>query len=338
LKKTGSKQIDLVGHSAGGGFGRGYLIDTAHANKVAHYVHLGSRKWFTDMSWFPNSKCLNIFSAEDKIAGSGSGDVAGAANIDLKNKDHYEVATCEETFEAMFSFFNEGKKPVMKNVAGNISSIAGKSVLLGSNDVMVNAIIEVYDLTENADRKQASPRFIFKSDSTGKWGPFLADSKLYYEISLVPADVKARTISYFFEPFEISDHNIYLRGFPQGNMVAMMLGSVPGKEDQSAVVIYSANKAIIAGRDSVTINGVAISSPSLTPANKTLISSFIYDDGDGKTSGSSLKQYNAAPFIGGVDIFLPAGAGQSHEVYYNGKKLILPAVSSKEKVLLAVFR
>ncbi|MBK8141123.1 MAG: hypothetical protein IPK57_08925 [Chitinophagaceae bacterium] len=66
---------------------------------------------------------------------------------------------------------------------------------------------------------------------------------------------------------------MYLRGFPQGNMIGMMLGSLPAKDDQSAIVVYSANKAMIAGRDNVTVNGTPISSLVLTPASKTIISS-----------------------------------------------------------------
>src|SRR5262245_35591583 len=42
LQQTGATQVDLMGHSAGGGLGYEYLNDAAHAAKVAHYVHLAS--------------------------------------------------------------------------------------------------------------------------------------------------------------------------------------------------------------------------------------------------------------------------------------------------------
>ncbi len=337
LKRTKSQQVDLVGHSAGGGLGRSYLQDSIHAMKVAHYVHLGSRKWTKEYSWFPNSRCLNIYSKADMVAGSGGGEVPGAVSIDLKDKDHYEAATSMETFLAMYKFFNSGKEPVLKNVRGHLSHINGKAVLLGSNEPMAGAIIEIFPLKKNGRRKNEKATHQFTADAEGNWGSFLADTALQYEIAVTPAETNGRKLSYYFEKFQIFNQHVYLRGFPEGNMISRMLGNIPAKDDQSVVVIFSATKAMIAGRDSVTVNGTPVSSFALTPASKTIISSFIFDDGDGKTSGSGLKQFSTAPFIGGVDVSLPVNNKKGNTIYYNGRKLVLPAAPSKERILLAVF-
>lgn len=339
LKKTGSGQIDLVGHSAGGGLGRGYLIDSAHAVCIAHYIHLGSRKWFTEYSWFPNKKCLNIYSAGDKVAGSMGGAVEGAVNLDLVNKDHYEVATSLETFDAILRFVNEAEdKP--DTIANPVEpvQISGKAVYLGDNLPMSGAQVNIYRVDGNGRRYTREAGARFKAGGDGRWGPFTAAAKTSYEIELVPANSGERVISYFFEPFTETDRYVYLRGFPKSNMISKMLGNLPVKEEQSALVIYSSTKAMIAGRDSVTVNGITVSSPALTPASKTVISSFIFDDGDGLSSGNLLKQFAVAPFIGGVDIHLPAGQNRVHTIYYNNRWLYLPAVPSSERVLLAVFR
>lgn len=338
LSHTGSNQIDLVGHSAGGGLGRGFLIDSVSANKVAHYIHLGSRKWFYEFNWFKNNRCMNIYSAGDKVIGTGAGDVGGAVNLDLKDKDHYEVATSEETFEAMYKFLNEDRLPPKAKTKATSIKISGRAVLLGDNEPVRNGFINVYQLhPKSGQRLSATPVAMLSVNSKGYWGAFAASKKKYYEFELTTDEKSQRTISYFFEPFAQSNQYVYLRGFPQGNMIGMMLGNLPVKNDQSAIVIYSANKAMIAGRDSVTVNGTPVSSAVLTPASKTIISSFIFDDGDGKTSGNGLKQFSAAPFIGGVDVNLPVSNKKGNTIYYNGRKLVLPPAPSKERILLAVF-
>lgn len=340
LIKTGASQVDLVGHSAGGGLGRGYISDSLHALKVSRYIHLGSGRWNKDLSWFPNSRCLNIFSKGDLIAGSRAGKVEGANNLDLENKDHYEVATSQETFNYIFSFLNQGKETlgIRTTVVGK-STVAGKAVYLGENSPMKFSRVNFFEIFhETGWRKKETPDMSFIVDEAGQWGPGTVSKNRNYEIELVPADEKERKISYYFRNFKNDDHFIYLRGFPTGNQLARMLGNMPSKDDQSVIIIYSAEKAMIAGRDSVTINSIPICSVVLTPAARTIISSFIFEDGDGRSSGEPLKAYKIAPFIGGVDISLPVSAHGVNTVYYNGSILHLPSIPSSQRIMIAVIK
>ncbi|MBL7748942.1 MAG: hypothetical protein JNM19_16000, partial [Chitinophagaceae bacterium] len=243
-----------------------------------------------------------------------------------------------ESFRAIYEFLNDGNKETDDYVIFEKSLISGKAVLLGDNTPMKNATVLVHKLNDrNGARLSKEPFMVFKTSNKGEWGTFIADRKSRYEIELVPADSSQRTISYYFEPFSEPNSYVYLRGFPKGNMVASMLGNLPAKKEQSLIIVYSSQKAVIAGRDSLSVNNIPLSSATLTPASKTIISTFIYDDGDGKTSGMPLKQFSVTPFLSGVDINLPAMKNGTHTIYYNGRKLVLPAKSSKERILLAVF-
>lgn len=335
--KTGSTQIDLVGHSAGGGLGRSFLRDSILSKKVAHYVHIGSRKWTSSYAWFPNENCLNIYSLGDRVAGNSAGLIEGAKNLALKDEDHYQVATSEASLKAMFEFFNDSQLPNPQQTSFKKVQIAGKAVLLGNNQPMSDAQVNIYPIDKKKGvRKNESATIQSKVSTSGAWGPVEVRHGVPYEIELIPADNKSRTISYFFPSFNYNDPLVYLRGFPEGNMMTSLLGKIPEQENQSVLVIYSSASAMIGGRDSVLVNGSPISSNLLTPASKTVITSFIFDDGDQLSSGNALKQFATAPFIGGVDLLLSADENKVIEIYYNGRTLHIPARPSKERILLAV--
>jgi hypothetical protein len=121
-------------------------------------------------------------------------------------------------------------------------------------------------------------------------------------------------------------------------MAAMLLGGLPADTSGSALAIFTSNAAVIAGRDTLSCNGRTLSTKELTPASKTCIALFLYDEGkDGVGTGKPMSLFGAAPFLNGSDLLLPEKPGAPITVHYNGRTRRLPPIPSSEAVMVAVF-
>lgn len=337
LNKTGADKVNLVGHSAGGGVGYSYLNDTLRASRVANYVHIGSSKQTKPAGNIGQVKTLNIYSLGDKVARAG--DIPGALNVQQKESDHYEVATSEASFWSMFHFFNPSiiNQQKVKNKQKPI--IAGKACLMGENTALVNALVEVYAINLNkGKRRDSKPVGQFSTDEQGNWGPFNAQASVAYEFVLKPAGGQ-RTVHYFHEPFTADDPLVYLRALPKTGMTALLLNTLPANDQQTVLAVFSSNRAVIAQRDSLTVDGLNLSATTISPASKTAIAQFIFENGDGNSSGNLIPSFKAVPFMNGVDFLLDANDNKPIHIYYNGNNYYLPKrKSASEGIMVMVLK
>ncbi len=344
LKKTNATQINLVGHSAGGGVCYSYLKDSVQALKVAHYAHIGSTKMKTAAGKNAQVPTINIYSADDMVMKNG-GDITGAVNIKHSGSDHMQVATSEATFSALYSFFTgskNGANAVIKPSKAFYKIMGGKAVVLAENKPLAFDSFRVNLFNPKTGQRYPSRNSepdgnyvnwtVFGNDGSFR---FNLNKNSYTEFEVHPSN--GRKLFYYFEPLLGNNKNVYLRSLPTSGMAAAMLGNIPNDDKQTALIIFSANSAIIAGRDTLAIDSIPLSLPQIMPASKTAIACFLFDDGDGVTSGKALKSFSAAPFLTGVDVFIKAEENKTMRIYYNGRTIVLPKRKSEDGIMIVVF-
>ncbi|MFM1874362.1 MAG: hypothetical protein RL266_99 [Bacteroidota bacterium] len=338
LQATGATQVELVGHSAGGGLGYDYLSDPARAAKVAHYVHLGSNVQNGPAGPNQEIPTLNVYSPYDAIVDGA--DIPGAQNVALPLKDHYEVATSEETFAQMFEFFR-GTGPTTTTIQPDgVRAIGGVVLTLGENQPLVGATVKVYELNgATGERLSNEPEVTYITNSYGQWGCFNAEENMHYEFEVVSANPDDRKLHYYREPFITSDILVYLRAFPPASSLAgTLLASLPEDEGQAVVISFTASQAVIYNRDQMTVEGYDLSTQEFASEENTTIAYFLYDDGDGQTEESAVGLFGFTPFLTGVDVFFPTDQQETIDLVFNQRELHVPSwPSQSEGVTIAVF-
>jgi hypothetical protein len=346
LIRTKAAKVNLVGHSAGGGLCYALLRDSIYGTKAERYVHIGSNKMKTPAGPSANIPTLNIYSTADMVAAT-AGEIPGATNVKQAKADHMQVATSEESFDAIYSFFTNGKKSTKTTLEKSTSrykKIGGRGVLMAENKALSNDSFRV-NIFDPKTGEIVYIKYREKGENNyNKWTTFdstggfklTVSEKHYLQFEVKPN--KGRTVYYYFEPAIANNSHYYLRAIPQTGMASSMLKGIPKNDTETALVIFSANSAIISGRDSLAIDSIPLSLPMLMPASKTTIACFLYDDGDGNTSTLPLKSFAYTPFLAGADVFIPANNRGKMRVYYNGRSMVLPKIKSSSGISVAVFQ
>jgi pimeloyl-ACP methyl ester carboxylesterase len=334
--RTGQPKVALMGHSAGGGVCYTYLSDPLRAAKVVHYVHLASNPQSGPAG--PASApvpTLNIWSPADAIVQGNN--IPGAANVELKDKDHYQVATSAESFAAVYKFFHDTAPKYLAPTPEAVVCIGGKALNFGENTPLNNAKIEIYEL-DNAtgERLSSTPFETWYSKKDGQWGPTNVKPNVKYEFAVTPPS--GRKIYYFREDFIHLNTLVYLRTIPPpGSLAGLLLAGLPNNNNQSVLNVFAASQAVIHPRDTLKINEVQVSNANYAPPSKTAIAWFFYDDGDNTTELTPVGLFGNFPFLNGVDYHFQTATPATIQVKMNKRQINLPNRKSSEGILVAVF-
>ena len=316
LNQTGATQVDLMGHSAGGGLGFSAITSDWGPEKIRRYVHIASNPSDQDLP----VPTLNLYSLGDTVV-QGS-DMADAENVALADADHFEAATRVDAFEAIYEFLYDGPPQRTDIPSDQRLEIWGKALSFGENTPMADTMVYWYLLDSSTGlRLSDTPHFAQTIGTHGLFGPIPAESGQAYEI-LLDADIPVR---HYYLPFTASHRHLRLRAVPEEGLAATLLSSIPFDDDsQVKLVSFSKQQAMLAGRDSLKFDGrELLNEERAAPAN-TLIALFHFDNGSDDTEGEDPVQFNSFPFIRAVDQVLPADANRSFELNFNGKSLHIP--------------
>jgi pimeloyl-ACP methyl ester carboxylesterase len=339
-RASGFDQVDLAGHSAGGGLGYAYLADPARAKKVARYVHVGSFK--QDALPGPEGArvpTLNLHSDADLVVRE-RGDIPDATNVRFTDLDHYAVATDARVFEAVATFL-DGRPPATTAVApAEAVRLSGKVLQLGTNTPVAGGTVEIHELDEDGGREDDEPAARFTTRADGGWGPYDALPGVRYELVARDVATDGLPIHYYREPFQRSNDLVYLRTLPPASSLAGALLAGLNYDDAHAItIVFLANRALLAGRDTLTVDGRALPLDTLATAEKTAIALFLDDgDGDGRSSLAPLPSLSSFPFLGGADVMIDAATPRLYDVRLGDRTLRLRNWrSASEGVSVAVF-
>lgn len=349
LADTGASQIDLVGHSAGGGLGYRYLADPTRAAKVAHYVHVASSA--APLDGVPAGPAgpsdapvptLAIRSTGDTVVAQAS-DIPGATNLVLTSEDHYEAATSVAAFDGIWRHLHGADPQATEPRAARRPVLAGKALTLGENTPVSGWTVDVWAVEATTGVRVGDvPAATFTVATDGAWGPFEATAGQRYELALHGTSASDTQVHYYIEAPTADDRLVYLRALPgPDSLVGALLQQLPYDARHTLLIAFSGSKAVITGRNTLTVGARTLSTPELAAAERTSIAFFVFDENVDQTSAGEASTFAGllTVFLTAVDEYVPADASGSITVTLDDVSLAVPRwPSASEGAVVVIFR
>ena len=216
LEQSGATQVDLMGHSAGGGLGFSAITSRTNQDQTVCPHRFRSERLRTPVP------TLNLYSLGDTVVQGA--DMANATNVVLSDADHFEVATRVDAFENIYNFLYVSSATTTAIQTEDELEIWGKALGFGENNPMSDVEMSWYRIEpDTGERFSETPDFVQIIGDNGLFGPIPAISGERYEI-LLDADIPVR---HYYLPFTASHRHLRLRAVPESGLAATLLSSVP---------------------------------------------------------------------------------------------------------------
>ena len=300
LEDSGADQVDLLGHSLGTRIMQEYLRSSPdRAANVAHYVNLDG---FASADPPGGVETLAVWGRGDPAR-----EIGGATNVYFEKQTHTQTVTSPQTFEEIYTFFNDEEPETTKILAEDDIELAGRAVIFPQNVGVEAGELEIYEVDPaSGERVSDSPEATYPLSGDGAWGPFEADGSTRYEFAIVRGGAAVHHL--YYEPFLRSDYWVRLLTSPvQGGIGALLNNS---DAHSGMVIIRYKEWWGDQGRrsDVLEVNDENILNPANTPIDKRAIGLFVFDEEtDGATDLSApMATFAGISFITGMDVFLAA--------------------------------
>src|SRR3954447_18999991 len=294
-KATGKAKVDVIAHSLGTIVMEDYITssDERKAN-VGKYVNVDGQ------STNPGVPTLALWAGR----GTPGRSMEGATNVTIPNQTHVQTCTSKESFVEYFKFLT-GSPPAQDIVpeTGSIE-LAGRALNFPQNNGLSGAEVQLWEVDANGKRVADKPLASKTTDDTGDFGPFKAVAGKRYEFALVRSGFPTHHL--YYEPFVRSDYAIRLL---ESDAITAYTGNRPGS--LGAVIIRYKELWGDQGAesDALTIDGTSVCTPDVCPISKQVNALFAFDQNrNGQTDLSSDPVLSNVPFLGSVDVFVPASS------------------------------
>ena len=208
-----------------------------NASFVRKYAHIGS---YSDIT-LPDTDMINIWSNGDTALPGAN--IEGCVNVSLDVEDHYSVATSEQSFEALWTFW---ESPETEPLSADFKW--GRAVRFGDNQPIAGATVIGQRVDLDGHPLPDSPIVNAVTGQYGWFGPLPISEDESWLWTLDEGN--DQPVRHYFGERAQAPLQMRLRGIPSDGLAGTIISSLNISEASTMTLItFSSSQTMIANRD-----------------------------------------------------------------------------------------